>query len=212
MLPKSKFESKKERNIYRGIIVGCCVLVMLAVVFSASGMTDVRGGDTSVSGQISYILSNPLSFALMFIKEIVRYSIDYIFNGEGKINFNISGMRSGTTELVTVITLVCLVLCGRSVEKTKEISLKTSVVGLGLIGIVICFIWGSMYLSYTPVGSGIIAGVQARHYMPFLFMFFMLLPLNKIKCYISERIIMQGTLVMVILINVVCMYGLLIKP
>lgn len=212
ILPKSKFVSKKDRNIYRGIIVGCCVLLMLAVVFTASGMTDVRGGDTSVSEQISYIISNPLSFAVMFIKEIVRYSIDYIFNGEGKINFNISGMRSGTTELVTVISLVVLVLFTRDSDKKREIPLKTSVIGLGLLGLVICFIWGSMYLSYTPVGSNMVAGVQARHYIPFLFLLFILLPLNKVKCYISEKIIMQGTLVMVVLINVVSMYGLLLKP
>ncbi|MEG0962828.1 MAG: DUF2142 domain-containing protein [Lachnospiraceae bacterium] len=212
LIPKSKFESKKQKNGYRAIIIGCCVMVMMLVVFSASGMTDVRGGDTSVAGQISYILSNPISFAVMFVKEIVRYSIDYIFNGQGKTNYNIYGMRTGTVELVVIIFLIFLVLCSKGKEKEQEISLKTSILGLGLIGLVICFIWGSMYLSFTPVGSGNIEGVQSRHYIPFLFLLFMLLPLNKIKCYISEKIMMQGVLLMTVLTNIVCMYGLLIRP
>lgn len=212
LLPESKFQTRKQRNIYRAILAGSCVLVMLTVLFGAAGMTDVRGGDTSVSGQVSYILSNPISFAMMFVKQIVKESIGFIFDAEGKLNFNIYGMRGGLTQLIMVIFMVFLLICTKGEEKQSKISLKTSVISLGLIGLVICFIYGSMYLTYTEVGSSVIAGVQPRHYVPFLFLMFMMVPFYKVKCEISNAALMRMTLTMTVLLNVVCMYGILIKP
>lgn len=214
LLPDSKFKSKRQKYIYRGILAGCCLLVMLVVLLSASGMTDVRGENTSVAGQVSYILANPFSFAVMFVKEIAASSLEFIMDGEGKLNFNVNGeVRGGTIELLMVITLTMLVLCGKGSEDRYVVKGKTAVWGLGLIGLVICFIWGSMYLSYTPVGQNSVEGVQARYYTPFLFLLFMLLPFNKkIKCYLSERTLMQIALLAAIVINGACIFKILILP
>lgn len=47
-------------------------------------------------------------------------------------------------------------------------------------------IWLALYLSFTPVGENEIRGVQARYYLPLIYMLFALLPWNK-KCFDFKR-------------------------
>ena len=211
LLPESKFASRKQKRIYYGILVGCCVLVLLFVVLNATGMSDPRGGDTSVSEQISYILHNPVTFAIVFLKAIAKNSIEFIFGCEATLNFNIAGIyEGGMAEIIMLITLVLLIVLAKGKDKRYEISWKTTVLGYGIIGLVICFIWGSMYLAFTPVGSNVINGVQARYYIPFLFPLFLLIPTQKIKSELSESVVMSVTLGIVVLLNTVSVYNLMI--
>lgn len=47
-------------------------------------------------------------------------------------------------------------------------------------------IWSAMYLSFTPVGEASIAGVQARYYLPLIYLGALLLSNSKIKVEISK--------------------------
>ena len=211
LLPKSKFTSKRQRTIYYGILFGTFAAVMIFLGATATGMTDVRGGDTSVAGQVAYIFGNIPGFAVMFVKEILSYSIDFLFDSQAKMNFNIAGMLEGTMEIVLIIFLSFQIICAKGHEKEKQISMKTSVLGLGLIGLVVCFIWGSMYLAFTPVGSNVINGVQARYYLPFMYLLFVLLPFGKVKSYISENAMMKMSLLVIIVANAMSVYKVLLS-
>ena len=211
LLPAGKFASRKQKRIYYGILIGCCVLVLLFVALGASGMSDPRGGDTSVSGQFSYILHNPLTFAIVFLKAIAKNSIEFIFGCEATLNLNIAGIyEGGTAEIIMLVTLVLLIILAKGKEKRYEINWKTTVLGYGIIGLVVCFIWGSMYLAYTPVGSNEINGVQARYYIPFLFPLFLLIPTQKIKSSLTESAVMPAALGIIIFLNVISVYNLMI--
>ena len=138
-------------------------------------------------------------------------SIEFIFGCEATLNFNIIGMyEGGTAEIIMLITMVLLVATAKGKEKRYEMGWKTTVLGLGIIGLVVCFIWGSMYLAFTPVGSNVINGVQARYYTPFLFLLFLLIPTHKIKSSLPERVVMPVTLGIVAFLNAVSVYNLLI--
>ncbi len=211
LLPESKFASRKQRWIYRGILIGCCVLVLLFVALNAGGMSDPRGGDTSVSGQISYILHNPFAFAVVFVKSIAKTAVEFLFGCEATLNFNIAGIyEGGTAEIIMLIALVLLIVIAKGNDKRYRINARTTVIAFGIIGVVICFIWGSMYLAYTPVGSSVINGVQARYYIPFLFLLFLLIPTYRIKSTLPEKVVMPATLGMVTLLNAVSVYNLMI--
>lgn len=51
----------------------------------------------------------------------------------------------------------------------------------------IVLIWTALYLSFTEVGETRIAGVQARYYLPFLFLFYLCFRTDKIKNNYKEE-------------------------
>jgi uncharacterized membrane protein len=113
-------------------------------------------------------------------------------------------------EILVVITLVILIICAKGQDKRYEVDWKTALKTYILIGIVACFIWGSMYLAFTPVGELTINGVQPRYYIPFLFLLFIMTPVNRIKCYVSEKYVMPISLLIVIGANFLCIKDLLL--
>lgn len=56
----------------------------------------------------------------------------------------------------------------------------------GIFLITVMLIWSAMYLSFTPVGEASIAGVQARYYLPLIYLGALLLSNSKIKVEISK--------------------------
>lgn len=211
LLPADKFEGRRGRRIFGGLLLLCGALVLLFVMIQAPGMSDPRGGDTSVSGQIAYILHNPVSFAVVFIKEIAKSSIEFVLGCDATLNYNIIGKYDGgNAEIIMLITMLVLIVHAKGKGKEYEIDWKKRVLGLGIIGLVVCFIWGSMYLAYTPVGSNLINGVQPRYYIPFLFLLFMLLPTGKIRSFLTEKVAFSLALGVVVLLHTVSVYNLMI--
>ena len=50
-----------------------------------------------------------------------------------------------------------------------------------VLAAVVVLIWTALYLSFTPVGSINIAGVQPRYYIPLLLPFFMIFYTDKVE-------------------------------
>ena len=53
---------------------------------------------------------------------------------------------------------------------------------------VVSLIWTALYLSFTPVGSTEINGVQPRYFLPLLFPILVCFKSSKVKNYFSDRI------------------------
>ena len=51
--------------------------------------------------------------------------------------------------------------------------------------ITIAFIWTALYISFTEVAEEVIQGVQARYYLPFLFLLYLCFQNKKIENNIS---------------------------
>ena len=49
------------------------------------------------------------------------------------------------------------------------------------MAMVIAMIWTALYLSFTEVGKTVIAGVQARYYLPFIFVLYLCFHNDKIN-------------------------------
>ena len=67
-------------------------------------------------------------------------------------------------------------------------------------------IWLAMYLSFTPVGDNAIAGVQARYYLPLLYVVLALVGSKKIKVVCDKKIITKATLIVSQILGWVLMY------
>jgi len=188
LLPKNKFKNKKRRIIFIISILALCILFILPnfiPLASNTAVGDVRGGNVNVSEQLSLITSSPVSFTKIFYDNAVK-NLFYKFFDERTLTyppfFGYSS-QSNSYYLLLLVLLSAIFMDNKAAQK-KGIKIKVMIV-FDII-LIICMIWGALYLTYTPVGSMTISGVQNRYFVPLLFPLLFLLYNNKIKIEISN--------------------------
>ena len=195
MIPCEKYESKKRCRIYRGVVILGCLLLMSSFVLpvllphSGGGMAvagDARGGDTSVTRQMAYVLGRPFAYAVVLLRNVWNTLADYTI---GTAVFGTMGYVGTITPPVifSVIAVVTAVTDSYREKKLDKLSGRHRTGIVISIGITIALIWTALYLSFTEVGKTQIAGVQARYYLPFLFLLYACLQNDKIKCKVKAE-------------------------
>lgn len=188
LLPKTKFANKGTRFKFCFSIIIIFALIMatfvLPTVTNSMG-GDLRGGATSVSGQLHLILKSPISFAKVFYSN-AGYQFFYRLFGEQTLYaFAYAGGSVYNNIDYIIIGLLLITTFINSDEKKLTISFKFFDL-LFCLGI-ICMIWGALYLSFTPVGSLEINGVQGRYFIPLLYPMLIIISTSKIKCEINDK-------------------------
>ena len=188
LVPKERYKSKKECYIFRGSLIVAMLLLVasfaLPVLFPSGGgdvTGDSRGGNTSVTGQMGYVLGQPFAYAFVMVRSIWRTLVDYVV---GQSSFGLFGYVGMVTQPVIFSSLVLgVALTDNYREKdVLKIKKKYRITMLFFIICTVVLIWTALYLSYTEVGKTGIAGVQARYYLPFIFMIYLCLQNDKIEC------------------------------
>lgn len=189
LLPKDKFKSPKDEKIFKIVSVLVFLVLMstfvLPTLLNSNVEGDARGGNTSVTTQMSYVLGQPIAYAIVLLKNVghtfvsfvLRDSFDnFAYYGVVTIPFAFSALLVGTALTDTYST-----------KREKSLSVKTRIVAMLSILATIVLIWTALYLSFTEVGETRIAGVQARYYLPFLFLFYLCFRTDKIKNNYKEE-------------------------
>lgn len=188
-LPNSKFKTKKEMYIMKGgilfVFFGMLSTFMLPVLTRSNIEGDLRGGATSVSGQLRYIFSNPVAYAKLLLKQIKDTFWDYIL-GSPVIGY-MGHLKASTCTMLSTVLLVFVTITDRTKENTEILSAKIKIVVGVLVFATISLIWTALYLSYTPVAAQTIGGVQGRYYIPFLVFIFLIFNSDKFSNKMSVR-------------------------
>lgn len=185
LLGKEKFYSDKDRKIFKGAVISGLLILLssfvLPVIFSPQEVADTRGGDTSEARQIEYVLKQPFAYAYVLARNVLNSLAEYIMGnallcnwaylGVGKFTYCYSALLAGVTLTDSYID--------DGVEK-RTMSLREKVFWFIQIAMVIVLIWTALYLNFTEVGKTVIAGVQARYYLPFIFVLYLCFQTNKI--------------------------------
>lgn len=219
-LPKTKFKNEKQK---KRIIIVFFILCLIGIavfavpilirLFSGQLMTgDLRGGDTDVILQLKSILQHPFSYIKMFFSQFVQTFADYFLGKNAYIMFGRFGKMPNRFLYLTVVTV--LVLAFIQPEKNCEVWLTVrQKIGVAIcLEITILLIWLSMYLSYTPVGKEMIAGVQPRYYGPMLLPLFLICQNKKMTWKIAAENYNQIILGSVCFLNLYGIYFTVIKP
>lgn len=188
-LPKDKFKSSKDEKIFKLVSVLVFLVLMstfvLPTLLSSSVEGDARGGNTSVTTQMSYVLGQPIAYAIVLLKNVGYTFVSYVlkdsfdnfaYYGAVTMPFTFSALLVGTALTDTYST-----------KREKSFPVKTRIVAMLSILATIVLIWTALYLSFTEVGETKIAGVQARYYLPFLFLFYLCFRTDKIKNNYKEE-------------------------
>ncbi|MBR3199006.1 MAG: DUF2142 domain-containing protein [Bacilli bacterium] len=194
-IPKDKYLFKKQSKFYRiGVILIFILLVstfLLPAASAVSDLGDMRGGNTSVSGQVSTIIKNPVGyikvlkdtagklFANKLFSEATLYNYSYVF-----VMKQIE-VKDNNIYIMFLLLFVFAIITDSyrdsrhvNIEQDKKFKILSIILNLGII----VLIWTALYISYTPVGDLGINGVQNRYFLPILIPFIMFsISTDKIK-------------------------------
>lgn len=190
LIPNDKFDCKNRAIAFKV----CSILIMLVLastfvlpILSGGLASDIRGGSTSVSGQINFLLHNPLkaiAVVVMFLTSqwpsLAFYPISLVSLGVGATAAPIYELCSIVVPLVGVLSLLALLwsaitTSSSSAAMTSKTKISLAVIYLILLGATTA----SMYLSFTSVGNLQVDGMQPRYLMPFFPLFWLLLTPSK---------------------------------
>lgn len=182
LVPTSRFKNKKTEFISKIMITIVFILVMITFAlpssFSADMGGDSRGGTTNASEQFHMVLNNPIGYINVLKDSACATFFEKIAGDTTFGGFSYIGKVSPNIYYVVLLTLLLSYIFCNDSEKLK-IKDKTIII-IFLLGIIL-LIWTALYLSFTPVGSNTIEGVQPRYFIPLIFPILMCFKTDKIK-------------------------------
>ncbi len=216
-LPKEKFSSRKQRRFFILTIILIFLIMMSSFVLPAltnvvgniDAGGDARGGNTSVTRQIMYILGMPFAYLKLLFETMANSIGEYFLGYKSRTFFAYMGGNVENLYLLSVILTIFVTVTG---ENEIKIDKKLKIImGVVLTGVA-ALIWTALYLDFTPVGASTINGVQPRYYIPLMFPVMLLLSSDKIQCKMNEfrynRIVLLANLA----ILSGCIYSLILLP
>lgn len=216
LLPQSKFKSKKLMYIFKGIIVAVCLIMLgtfaLPFLSTTNPVGDARGGATNGKEQVKLILSHPIAYTKLLVRDCIFSKLGTYTSYEALTSFAYSGassLRYLPPALIAFVVLTDTHNYSSKIQTGIKPLHKVSFATLSFI--TACLIWTALYLSFTPVGLGQINGVQLRYYIPLLFPIFLLFNTPKITNTFKKRNYNTGIIAMTSFITLYTVYELMIK-
>lgn len=231
MLPQLRKMSRKERILFASGILVIFLLVMMTFILPVLSNTvagnlsyggDSRGGDTSVVRQLISMVKHPLASVKLMLCSIFELdnfrnlgnveSAQYFFGNLMLLNFSSMGVL-GDKWCVLLLPVLTLLLFHEEPGDARIIQcgLWSKVLMWGVFAVIVLLIWSAMYLSFTPVGNTEIAGVQARYYLPLLYLGALLLTNNKIRVQIEQSVMGKIICITTNVFQVLAIYELALK-
>ena len=219
-LPKEKFESKKERGVFFGILLlvalALAATFVLPTLLSGGGGSDLysdpRRSAANTYEQLMLLLHHPIKYAKLLITNIFSWQLPYYFGTKVWGNFAYSGKYTGSGLWLIPSMLSFLAITQGSTETNaddfeiddqgKRVYRLKNMKTFKIAGVIVaflseCLVWTALYLAFNPVGAERIAGVQGRYLIPFAWLMMMLFYNHKIKCELKEltynRIVMGSS-------------------
>ena len=177
MLPEEKFQDKQQKWVMRGGIVlaflGLMASFVLPVLLAPKATGDVRGGDTSEVGQMSYVLGHFFGYLRVLFVNIFASLPKMVF---GRDVFSVQGHLADSPFTWFAMGLAAYtVITDTKTTAQAELRLWQKAWIFLMLGGSVVLVWTSMYISFTVPGQMVIAGVQGRYYLPVLYLFYLLL-------------------------------------
>ncbi len=197
LLPKQKFATRAQMYIFKGGIIFLFLLMMSTFMLPMLGGNragDPRGGDTDASEQMMLLLTHPFTFIKVFCENVFSSFFGKFFGANPLMDFAYLGSSTIMANEFEITFLSVSVLVFTMITDTESTVGRSSLTGkqrwalLVVLAVIVAMIWSALYLSFTPVGSTQIAGVQGRYFIPLILPLYLIVRPTKIKCSISPDV------------------------
>lgn len=157
-IPDNKFDNKKQKWIYIiGILLPCVLFTVITYITAAK--TVVSNGILPYY-EISFILQHPVKTMEIYINTFMESSFHLFINGL------ISGFGWYThyakNFLVSIAGVIFIILIFASNERVNK---KFQIISGIAFGIICIFVFTSLFLGWTQIGSLMISGLQPRYFI-----------------------------------------------
>lgn len=231
LLPQVQNMKKKYKALFWAGILTVLVLVLMTFVLPVFSNTiagnvsfggDTRGGDTSVVRQLTSMLEHPWASIKLVVTNILQLdnfrnlgdpsSSNYFVGNLMFLNWGALGILSHKWAMLLIpVLFITLLYREKKEDSFCYISWYKVFITL-IIMITVVLIWVALYLSFTPVGEEAIAGVQARYYLPLLYMAALLVTNRKMYIQMSDNHALKLVLASVNIVWIISMYSFLLQP
>lgn len=185
-IPQNKFKSKFYAVRNKLIVVAWSgLMTILTLLYSTSkdiNQWNIPGVD--VGGQVKFILMHPIQYITIIWNDLSSNFIKYLSGSISSLAYNVP---LKPIWMILILIAVCIVAL---IEKEQNASLMGKK-ERGIISISLICSWGlvatALYITFTPVGSETIQGIQGRYMGPLLFPLFLLLKNAHIETTFNEK-------------------------
>lgn len=178
LMPKEKLSNYFDKRCYNATVIISGLLIVatfvLPILFSPStNVGDVRGGEgINSTEQISFILTNPLTYCEILLRFLLSYLAPISSDGYILSYAYLGTLDSAFTWISTIpfLILVVVAVLDNDGDGISSIGFnKIEVLWILLISFVsIALAATSLYVSFTPVGLETINGCQPRYIIPII--------------------------------------------
>lgn len=170
MIPSYKFGNRKIMFLRFVSIFVPIMLVIIGWSFLVNGLYMPNSSAISVSGQIYFILANPLEFMFIVLNTILGNYHNFIVMFVG----NFGRIDTPLPDILVYIFLIVVSLVSILDKSPVNIVLKQKLIPLIILFIVFISVFALEFITWTPVGSVSITGIQGRYFIPVAPLFFLL--------------------------------------
>lgn len=169
MLMIKNWRCKKEKQRYYLLLAAFFAYIFISFATRSlntlGGAGDWRGGNVDPSGQVAYILSNPIKYAQTLLKFLFEY---FSFENANKsINF-FSYLGESGSPIVLILILAFCTITDKNEYDGFNGSIKIRIITILISFVTICLIATALYIDFTPVANDTILGCHPRYQLPLL--------------------------------------------
>lgn len=180
LLPKEKFGSLKKKNIFVILtIVIAAILNLIWLIYCSRFLIEFNGGVNSKE-QVIFILTHPVQYAVILFRTInFHFNIYYAgLSGDALGTYSVKASEIFIYAAIVISSMLFFT------NKEKKDNIKIDwitrlICAIVFVGIVI-LIYTSLYVQWTPLKKPFINGVQARYFLPILFLVAIIIDNDKI--------------------------------
>lgn len=166
LLPKEKYNSRKEQIVTCALIMGCAIITnLLWLSFSSKYLVVYKEGNSVV--QFASLLQNPIQFiqTLFYTLNTDMQYYMYSLFGYG-VGADLQIVLHSLLPTIIFVLFIFYTIADQEL-RNKFTTYQKIIIALIILAIV-GLIFTSLYIQWTPINFDTIAGVQGRYFLPIL--------------------------------------------
>ncbi|AEG17345.1 DUF2142 domain-containing protein [Methanobacterium paludis] len=175
LIPSHKFGNRKKMFLIFSLIFLSIAVIEALWYLTTHGLYVPENSNTSIRGQMSFILSNPAVFPHVMEHTLWKYSYLYLTESVGHLGWSIF-----LPQWLVYVYVVVLISVSLLDKNEIVISLKQKLVSLITLFAIVLMIFALEYIAWTPIGQSMVGGVQGRYFVPIAPLIFLLFYNKKI--------------------------------
>lgn len=170
LIPSWKFGGRKKMFLTAGFLFLSVIIISGAWNLLVKDLYVPIVPQVSISGQIAYILGDPLRFPYTLLNTFFYRGFSYqlLFVGNFWLDIPLPMWWIGAY----ILSMIPVALIDKSMVLVSKNQKLTSLTIFTIIFLLVC---AFVYISWTVVGQNIIDGIQGRYFIPILPLLFLLL-------------------------------------